>query len=100
MTDADKFPRSLLNEVTRVELLGGFRLRIRFQDGATAEHDFTAFANAPGQMREPLRDPAYFARVYLDNGALTWPNGYDMCPDWLRMTLEDAGELRTSASST
>jgi hypothetical protein len=26
---------------------------------------------------EPLRDPAYFARVFLDDGILTWPNGFD-----------------------
>jgi len=25
--------------------------------------------------------------------ATTWPNGYDMCPDWLRMEMKAAGEL-------
>ena len=27
---------------------------------------------------EPLRDPAFFARVFLDDGILTWPNGFDL----------------------
>lgn len=86
--------RSLLNKVTKIESLAGFRLAVRFQDGATGEHDFAALIAEPGSMLDPLRDPSYFARVALDHGAPTWPNGYDMCPDWLRMTLEEAGELR------
>jgi len=79
--------------VTKVELLGGFRLRIEFDDGRAGEHDFADLVREPGPMLDQLRSPAYFARVYLDYGALTWPNGYDMCSDWLRMVLEEAGEL-------
>ena len=89
----------MLNKVAKVEALGGFRLRVRFADGAVADHDFNGQINKTGPMLEPLRDPAYFARVHLEHGALTWPNGYDMCPDWLRMTLEEAGELRTNAAA-
>jgi hypothetical protein len=44
-------------------------------------------------MVEPLRDPDYFARVFLDYGAPTWPNSFDMSPDWLRIKMERAGEL-------
>jgi hypothetical protein len=44
-------------------------------------------------MIEPLRDPDYFARVFLDHGAPTWPNSFDMSPDWLRMEMERASEL-------
>ena len=90
---------SMLNKVTNIEPLGGFRLAVRFQDGATGEHDFTALVQRPGPMLDPLRDPTYFASVALDHGAPTWPNGYDMCPDWLRMTLEEAGELRVRTAA-
>jgi hypothetical protein len=31
-------------------------------------------------MVEPLRDPAYFARVFLEDGAPTWPNGLTLHP--------------------
>ena len=99
MTDDDKLPRSFLNEITKVEFLGDVRLRIRFADSATADHDFADLGNKPGRMHEPMRDPADSARVYLDDGALTWPNSYDMCPDWLRIILEDAEELRTQAAA-
>jgi hypothetical protein len=34
-----------------------------------------------GPMVEPLRKTAYFKRVFLEAGAPTWPNGYDICAD-------------------
>ena len=38
-----------------------------------------------GAVFEPLRDPAYFARVTLDADSRTvsWPNGADFAPDFL-----------------
>ncbi len=44
-------------------------------------------------MIEPLRDPACFARVFLEDGAPTWSNGYDMAPEWLRREIETSGAL-------
>ncbi len=88
----------MLTKVIRIDKLGDFRLRIHFSDGTAGEHDFSALINRGGEMREPLRDPAYFQRVFLDFGALTWPNGYDMAPDWLQMELQAAGELRRDAA--
>ncbi len=32
-------------------------------------------------MVEPLRDPAFFRRVFLEFGALAWPNGFDLDSD-------------------
>jgi hypothetical protein len=40
-----------------------------------------------------LRDPAFFARVFLEDGAPTWPNGFDAAPGWLRREIEAAGTL-------
>jgi len=34
-----------------------------------------------------------FERVFLDMGAPTWPNGFDVAPDWLWREMEAAGEL-------
>ena len=44
-------------------------------------------------MVEPLRDVAYFKRVFLEFGAPTWPNGFDIAPEWLRREMEAASEL-------
>ena len=82
----------------RLEKLGGFRLRVRFNDGSEGVHDFAAMVNEPGPLLEPLREESYFARVFLEFGAPTWPNGFDMAPEWLRREMEAAGELSRVAA--
>ena len=89
----------MLNKVVEVKVLAPHVLRVTFKDGYSAIHDFAALAGQSGNMGEPLRDPDYFARVFLEFGALTWPNGYDMCPDWLRMEMERDGAVRSSAAA-
>ncbi len=88
----------MLIKVTKLDKLGDFRLGIHFNDGSHGVHDFAALVSRPGEMREPLRDPTYFQRVFLEFGALTWPNGYDMAPEWLRREMEAAGELSREAA--
>jgi hypothetical protein len=88
----------MLTKLTHLEKLGGFRLRVRFNDSSEGVHDFTAMVNESGPMLEPLRDPAYFSRVFLEFGAPTWPNGFDIAPEWLRREMEAAGELKRVAA--
>jgi len=88
----------MLTKIVHLEKFGDFRLRLRFSDGSEGVHDFAALVQEPGPMMEPLRDPAYFARVFLEFGALTWPNGFDIAPEWLRREMEAAGELTQVAA--
>lgn len=88
----------MLTKVARLERLGGFRLRVKFNDGSEGTHDFSAMVNEPGSALEPLRDEAYFARVFLEFGAPTWPNGFDISPKWLRREMDAAGELTRVAA--
>lgn len=89
---------SMLLKVTDIATAPPYSLRVRFSDGTFGTHDFSNLVQESGEMIEPLRDPAFFARAGLEFGAPTWPNGYDMCPDWLHMLMEDAGELKASAA--
>jgi hypothetical protein len=88
----------MLTKVVRIEQRGGFRLWVRFNDGSEGVHDFAAMVGEPGSMLTPLRDPAYFARVFLEFGAPTWPNGFDIAPEWLRREMAAAGELARGAA--
>jgi hypothetical protein len=88
----------MLTKVTNLEKLGGFRLRVRFSDGSEGVHDFTKLVNEPGPMLEPLCEETYFARVFLEFGAPTWPNGFDIAPEWLRREMAAAGELTRVAA--
>lgn len=82
--------------VRKVQWLGGHRLRVWFSDGAVGEWDHSDILNAAGPIALPLHDPAYFGRVFLEMGALTWPNGYDVCPEHLHGLLRDAGALKSA----
>ena len=82
-----------LVDVLRLRALGGYRLWVRFSDGNEGVHDFSTMMDEAGPMLEPLRDEDYFKRVFVEMGAPTWPNGYDVAPDWLRREMAAAGEL-------
>jgi len=77
-----------LCEVTTVRVTDDHRLTIRFCDGLVAALDFADHVNSPGPVLEPLRDPTNFALVTIDDGILTWPNGYDIDPVSLRTWAE------------
>jgi hypothetical protein len=88
-----------MNKVTKVRCLGGYRLRATFSDSMAGEYDFSAIVGENGPMVEPLRDPAFFARAFLEDGAPTWPNGFDVAPGWLRREIEAAGTLVRNAAA-
>ena len=49
-------------------------------------------------MVEPLKAPEYFARVFVEMGAPTWPNGYDLDAIDLYMRMRGAGEVSRVAA--
>ena len=80
-------------DVVSVNPVDGFRLRIAFSDGSAGVHDFSSTAARDGEMVRPLKDPTFFARVFVELGALTWPNGFDLDPIALHDRMAAAGEL-------
>lgn len=83
-----------LVDVTAVEVLGDYRLRLTFEDGTVGDVDFTG--REWRGVFEPLRDPAYFRLVRVDPecGTITWPDGADMAPEPL---YEEARRNRAAA---
>ncbi len=66
-----------MQQVVSVQALAGYQLEVKFDDGvqgvvAMKDRLF-------GPVFEPLRDPAMFAKVFVDEfGAVCWPNGADL----------------------
>jgi Protein of unknown function (DUF2442) len=89
----------MMIDVIGICRLGVFKLELEFSDGTVGVWDFGSILRRCGPMVEPLKDPAYFARVFLEDGALTWPNGYDWDPIALHDEMKAAGSLRQSRTA-
>lgn len=85
-------------DVVSVKALGSFRLRVGFSDGSAGVHDFASTVARNGEMVVPLKDPVFFARVFVELGALAWPNGFDLDPIALYDRMLAAGELTPVAA--
>ena len=86
--------------VRKLQRLGDYRLKLWFSDGRAGEWDFSELARREtGPMVEPFKDPAYFDRVFLEFGALTWPNGYDWSPEALHADMQAAGVLKVETAA-
>lgn len=75
-------------KVRTLRRVSGHRLWLEFSDGSQGERDFSELVRKERPVLEPLRDPAYFARVFLQRGAPTWPNGFDLAPWALHDDME------------
>jgi uncharacterized membrane protein len=81
--------------VTRVEALTGLRLRVAFVDGLTGIVDLSGMVQSPqAGIFAALADPALFAQVRLDYGAVTWPGDLDLAPDAMYTAIQERGEWR------
>jgi hypothetical protein len=85
-------------DVQSIRPLEGYRLWVRFADGSEGVRDLSDVIAKGGVMVEPLKSKEYFERVFLDMGAPTWPNGFDIAPDWLWREMEAARELTHEAA--
>ncbi len=81
-------------ELLCVESVGGFRLRLAFSDGSEGVFDAGDFVRQSGSLLVALREPAYFARCFVESGGLCWPNGLELGPRMLQQMLRDRGQLR------
>ena len=85
-------------DVLRLRALDGHRLWLHFSDGNEGVRDCSGLVAAGGPMVEPLRQPDYFARAFVELGAPTWPNGFDLDPVNLYVELRNAGALTRVAA--
>ena len=71
----------MIVDVTKVEVLEPYRLKLEFDDGTSGEVDIAELVPFRGVFA-PLRDPEAFRQVRLDRefGTIVWPNGADLDP--------------------
>lgn len=83
--------------VRAVEVKHGYVAKVTFKDGSHRDIDFRRYLH--GRLFGELLPKARFREIGVQNGAVAWPNGADICPDVLYYDLPLAGEPLTPASS-
>lgn len=77
---SSKYPD--LVRVRSVQPLTGFTVHVTFTDSTERDIDLGSYLEGP--IFEPIRqNPDMFRRIFVDHGALAWPNGADIDPDTL-----------------
>ena len=62
-----------------VKTIAPHQLELTFSDHSIGVFNGANYlASRQGPLLENLRDPAYFARCFIDAGALCWPNGLEL----------------------
>ena len=81
--------------ICALSVLPGYRLSLTFVDGVQGIADLSVLVRSKNAGRfAALADLALFSSAALDLGAVTWPNGADLDPDWLHEEISKSGEWK------
>jgi hypothetical protein len=72
----------MIHKIIKVETKG-FELICTYGKGEIVHFDMSDIPTRKGTMVQALKDPSFFSKVFLESGAPTWPNGYDLCPEMI-----------------
>ncbi|MFQ3168329.1 MAG: hypothetical protein ACI8QI_000874 [Limisphaerales bacterium] len=68
--------------VTQAKYIRDYRVWLSFNDGVEGEIDLSS--ELYGEIFEPLKDKAFFKSFTLEGHTLSWSNGADFAPEFLR----------------
>ena len=80
-------------ELTRIEVAGDGALDLTFSDGSHGRWTADEIIARDTVLTRPLENPAYFARAFIEAGALAWPNGLEFSAHSLHRRLDERGTL-------
>ena len=79
--------------VRAVSALPGYRLSVTCNDGTNGVVDMSRLvASEKAGIYAVLKNEETFNQVSIELGALTWPNGADLDPEWVH---EEIGKNKT-----
>lgn len=86
-------------KITSCKPDGYLRLSLTFSDGSAGIWNAAPLLNSKDTpLTIPLRETQAFARAFIDNGALAWPNGLELAPWTLHEEMDGAGLLSKQAA--
>ena len=72
----------MFTHVIQAKYLDGYRIHLAFNDGM--EGDVDLGDELDGKVFEPLKDVSFFKSFCLEGHTLSWSNGADFAPEFLR----------------
>lgn len=86
-------------KLVAIALHGPAQLALTFSDGSRGMWSAAPLIERATVLTQPLADAAYFARAFIEAGALAWPNGLELAPWTLQAELKEAGALVTAKAA-
>ena len=80
-------------KLVHLRAAGPDTLELGFSDGSHAIWSAADLIARDTVMTRPLTDPTYFARAFIEAGALAWPNGLELSATSLNRRLDERGTL-------
>jgi hypothetical protein len=56
---------------------------VTLDDGRILLHEMSDIENKSGPVIQSLKNDEEFKKVFISNGIVTWPSGYDIDPEYL-----------------
>ncbi len=72
----------MFTHVEQAKYLNGYKVWLSFNDGTEGEIDLSS--ELDGEIFEPLQDVSFFKSFTLEGHTLSWSNGADFAPEFLR----------------
>ncbi len=60
-----------------------YSIEVRLEDGRDLKMDMKFLTDESGPVVDPLKKIMEFKKVFIRNGIVTWPTGYDIDPYFL-----------------
>lgn len=84
------------NKIVSFSIIEKYLVKIQFQDGFESEINLKKFIGKG--FTEELLKKDKFNKLYIEEGGgLAWPNGFDICPNFLRELVEKNSSDKISA---
>ena len=85
-----------MNQLIEIKPLGNYLIWMKFKDGVEKVINFRPFIGKG--ISKDLENPQYFDKATIESGGgISWPNGYDFCPNFLK---EQEDESKTDRKLT
>lgn len=77
-----------------------YAVTLRFNDGTIGIVSLAHLFDRPRGLTADILKGGMFALCFLDHGALAWPNGFELCPDALRVRSTPLPSVRKGKSTS